>query len=154
MVDMAHYSGLVASKLLNNPFEYADIVTSTTHKTLRGPRSGMIFCKKDLKPKIDFSVFPGLQGGPHNQQIAGLAAQLKEVNTDEFREYSKQIIKNAQKLCECLIERGYKIVTDGTDNHLLLIDVRPLFLTGNKVEKVLDMVHITVNKNSIYGDKS
>ncbi len=106
MVDMAHYSGLVASKLLNNPFEFADIVTSTTHKTLRGPRSGMIFFRKELKQKIDFSVFPGLQGGPHNHQIAALATQLKEVNSEEFREYSKQIIKNAQKLAEALMSFG------------------------------------------------
>jgi glycine hydroxymethyltransferase len=154
MVDMAHYSGLVASKLLNNPFEYADIVTSTTHKTLRGPRSGMIFCKKENKQKIDFSVFPGLQGGPHNHQIAALAAQLKEVVTEEFKEYSRQIIKNAQKLCESLMQRGYKIVTDGTDNHLVLLDVRPLALTGSKVEKVCELANITLNKNSIYGDKS
>jgi len=154
LVDMAHYSGLVASKLLNNPFEYADIVTSTTHKTLRGPRSGMIFYKKENKQKIDFSVFPGLQGGPHNHQIAALAAQFKEVNTEEFREYSKQIIKNAKKLCESLMQRGYKIVTDGTDNHLVLLDVRPLGLTGSKVEKVCEYANITLNKNSIYGDKS
>lgn len=154
MVDMAHYSGLVASKLLNNPFEYADIVTSTTHKTLRGPRSGMIFSKKELKAKIDFSVFPGLQGGPHNHQIAALATQLKEVDTPEFKEYSRQIIKNAQKLCEYLISKGYKIVTNGTDNHIVLLDVRPLALTGNKVEKVFEVANITVNKNSIYGDKS
>jgi glycine hydroxymethyltransferase len=151
---MAHYSGLVASKLLNNPFEYADVVTSTTHKSLRGPRSGMIFYKKEYKAKIDFSVFPGLQGGPHNQQIAALATQFKEVDTEYFREYSRQVIKNAQAMCESLMKRGYKIVTNGTDNHIVLLDVRPLGLTGSKVEKVCDYVHITVNKNSIYGDKS
>jgi len=154
MVDMAHYSGLVATKLLNSPFEYADVVTSTTHKTLRGPRSGIIIYKNEFKAKIDFSVFPGLQGGPHNHQIAALATQLKEVDSEYFREYSKQVIKNAQAMCESFIKRGYKIVTNGTDNHIVLVDVRPLGLTGSKVEKVCDYVHITVNKNSIYGDKS
>ena len=154
MVDMAHYSGLVACGLLNSPFEYADVVTSTTHKSLRGPRSGMIFYKLQYKDTIDFAVFPGLQGGPHNQQIGALAVQLKEVNTQYFREYSKQVIKNAQAICDSFMKRGYKIVCDGTENHIVLLDVRPLGLTGSKVEKVCDMVHITVNKNSIYGDKS
>jgi len=154
MVDMAHYSGLVATKLLNQPFEYADVCTSTTHKTLRGPRAGMILYRLKYKAKIDFAVFPGLQGGPHNHKIAGLATQLKEVNTEHFREYSRQVIKNAQAMCESFMKRGYKIVTNGTENHIVLLDVRPLGLTGSKVEKVCDYVHITVNKNAIYGDKS
>jgi glycine hydroxymethyltransferase len=153
-VDMAHYSGLVATKLLNQPFEYADVITSTTHKSLRGPRSGIILYKLQYKAKIDFSVFPGLQGGPHNHQIAGLATQLKEVDTPYFKEYSQQVIKNAQAMCESFMKRGYKIVTNGTENHLVMLDVRPLGLTGSKVEKVCDYCHITVNKNSIYGDKS
>jgi glycine hydroxymethyltransferase len=154
MVDMAHYSGLVAAKLLNNPFEYADVVTSTTHKTLRGPRSGMIFYKKDLKSVIDFAVFPSLQGGPHNHQIAALATQLKEVCTEEWKIYASQVIKNSKALASSLIKRGHKLATNGTDNHLVLVDVRPLGLTGNKVEKACEFVKITLNKNSIAGDKS
>lgn len=157
MADIAHVSGLIASKLLNNPFEHCDVVTSTTHKTLRGPRSGIIFYKldeRDLKGKIDFAVFPSLQGGPHNNVIAGIAAQLKEVATEEFVNYSKQIIANSKQLASSLIEKGYKIATNGTDNHLLMVDVRPLKLTGSKIEKVTDFVHITINKNSIAGDKS
>lgn len=157
MADIAHVSGLIASKLLNNPFEYCDVVTSTTHKTLRGPRSGIIFYKldeRDLKGKIDFAVFPSLQGGPHNNVIAGIAAQFKEVASEEFVNYSKQIIANSKHFANCLKTKGYKIATDGTDNHLLMIDVRPLKLTGSKIEKVSDFVHITINKNSIAGDKS
>jgi glycine hydroxymethyltransferase len=154
LVDMAHISGLVAAEEHNNPFEYSDIVTTTTHKTLRGPRSGMIFFKIEYKSKIDFAVFPMLQGGPHNHQIAALAVQLKEVMTPEFREYIKQVKKNAVALAESLIKRGHKLVTGGTENHLMLIDVRPSGLTGNKVEKACELAHITVNKNSIIGDKS
>lgn len=154
MVDMAHFSGLVAAKLLNNPFEYADVVTSTTHKSLRGPRSGMIFYKKALKSQIDFAVFPSLQGGPHNNAIAALATQLKEVCTDEWKSYSSQIIKNSQALAKNLIQKGFKLATNGSDNHLILWDLRPLGLTGNKVEKACEFVKITLNKNSIAGDKS
>jgi glycine hydroxymethyltransferase len=154
MVDMAHFSGLVAAKVHNNPFEYADIVTSTTHKTLRGPRSGMIFYKKELKSQIDFAVFPSLQGGPHNHQIAALATQLKEVATDDFKAYATQIIKNSKKLAETLMAKGYKLATNGTDNHLLLIDLRPMGITGNKVEKACELAKITLNKNSVAGDKS
>lgn len=154
MVDMAHIAGLVAGKCLNNPFEYADVVTSTTHKTLRGPRSGIIFAKRDLMDKIDFAVFPSLQGGPHNHQIAGVATALKEANTKEFEIYAKQVISNARALANALIERGHVIATGGTDNHLMLWDVRPSGLTGNKVEKVLEMVSITTNKNSLLGDVS
>ena len=121
---MSHISGLVATKQLNNPFDYCDIVTSTTHKTLRGPRSGLIFCKKDLKNKIDFAVFPGLQGGPHNHQIAGVATQLNEVCSQEFTEYIIQVKKNAKKLADYLLNEDFKLVTNGTDNHLLLVDLK------------------------------
>jgi glycine hydroxymethyltransferase len=154
LVDMAHISGLIAAKLHNNPFEYADIVTSTTHKTLRGPRSGMIFYKKEFKQQVDFAVFPALQGGPHNHQIAGLATQLKEVCSDEWKVYSGQVIKNSKHLAQCLMDRGFKLMTNGTDNHLMLLDLRPLGLTGSKVEKACEMAKITLNKNSIAGDKS
>jgi glycine hydroxymethyltransferase len=157
MADIAHISGLIASGLMNNPFEYCDIVTSTTHKTLRGPRAGIIFSKvdeRDLKSKIDFAVFPSCQGGPHNNVIAAICTQMKEVASNEFREYSKQTILNCQALIKSLISKGYKIATGGSDNHLFLLDVRPLKLTGNKVEKVSDFVSITINKNSIVGDKS
>ena len=154
MVDMAHIAGLVAGKCLNNPFDYADVVTSTTHKTLRGPRSGIIFAKKHLMDVIDFAVFPSLQGGPHNHQIAGVATALKEAKTEEFELYAKQIVKNAKALADGLIDRGHMIATGGTDNHLMLWDVRSFGLTGNKVEKVLEMVSITTNKNSLQGDVS
>lgn len=154
LVDMSHYSGLVAAKLHNNPFEYADVVTTTTHKTLRGPRAGMIFYKLELKSRIDFSVFPSLQGGPHNHQIAAIATQLKEVLAPEWKQYAEQVINNARSLADSLINKGHKLVTNGTDNHLLLIDLRPLGITGNKAEKAMDIAHITLNKNSIYGDKS
>lgn len=154
MVDMAHIAGLVAGKVLSSPFEYADIVTSTTHKTLRGPRSGIIFAKKKLMEQIDFAVFPSLQGGPHNHQIAGVATALKEANTKEFEFYAKQVVDNAKALADGLMERGHVIATGGTDNHLMLWDVRPFGLTGNKVEKVLEMVSITTNKNSLQGDVS
>ena len=154
MVDMAHVAGLIAGHCLNNPFDYADVVTSTTHKTLRGPRSGIIFAKRELMESIDFAVFPSLQGGPHNHQIAGVATALKEANTKDFQEYASRIISNAQALANALIERGHIIATGGTDNHLLLWDVRPFGLTGNKVEKVLEMANITTNKNSLQGDVS
>ena len=154
LVDMSHFSGLVACKLLNNPFEYADVVTTTTHKTLRGPRAAMIFFKSQHKEKVNFSVFPGLQGGPHENQIAGIATQMKDVMSEEFREYSKQVIKNNQKMAEEFIKLGHTLVTGGSDNHLILYDCRPMGLTGSKVENACDLVNITVNKNAIYGDKS
>ena len=154
MVDMAHFSGLVAAQLHNNPFEFADVVTSTTHKTLRGPRAGMIFYKKELKQQIDFAVFPSLQGGPHNHQIAALATQLKEVCSDDWKEYATQVLRNSKHLAESLMSKGYKLITNGTDNHLLLLDLRPLALTGSKVEKACDLARITMNKNSVAGDKS
>ena len=154
MVDMAHTSGLIAGKCLNSPFEHAHVVTSTTHKTLRGPRSGMIFGRKEFMEQIDTAVFPSLQGGPHNHQIAGLAVALKEANSAEFKQYAQNVISNAQALSNGLIERGHKIATGGTENHLLLWDVRGNGINGNKVEKVLDMVSITTNKNSLPGDIS
>jgi len=154
MCDMAHFSGLVATKECNNPFEYCDIVTTTTHKTLRGPRAGMIFFKKELENKVHYSVFPGLQGGPHNNKIAGIATQLKEVMTPEFKIYIQQVKKNAKQLASTLLSYGYTLSTGGTDNHLLLCNLNPLHITGSKVEAICDYVHITLNKNSVYGDTS
>ncbi|KAL7467268.1 hypothetical protein ACHAXS_007518 [Conticribra weissflogii] len=155
MVDMAHISGLVAGKVVANPFEYADLVTSTTHKTLRGPRSGMIFAKVDLMERINQAVFPMLQGGPHNHQIAALAVALKEANSPEFQQYAKNVIANAKALGKGLVKRGYNLVTGGTDNHIVLWDVRSTTgLTGTKVERVLELASITANKNSIPGDTS
>jgi glycine hydroxymethyltransferase len=154
MVDMAHISGLVAGRVAKNPFEYADVVTSTTHKTLRGPRSGMIFAKQEYMDQINAAVFPSLQGGPHNHQIGGLAVALKEASQPEFLIYIKQVVANAQALETGLQNRGHTLATGGTDNHLMLWDVRSKGLTGSKVDKVLEMVSITANKNSIPGDTS
>jgi glycine hydroxymethyltransferase len=154
MVDMAHISGLVAGECVASPFEFADVVTSTTHKTLRGPRSGVIFAKKEFMGKIDTAVFPSLQGGPHNHQIAAVAVALKEAKTSEFKLYSQNVIANAQSLASGLVKRGHTIATGGTENHLILWDVRGDGLTGNKVEKVLEHVSITTNKNSLPGDTS
>ena len=157
MMDMAHISGLVATQEAANPFEYCDIVTTTTHKSLRGPRAGMIFFRKDergFEKKINDAVFPGLQGGPHDHPIAGIATQLKEVATPEFKEYCVQIKKNSKDLAQALMDKGYTICTNGTDNHLILLDVRPFGLTGSKVEKVCDLINISLNKNTVHGDKS
>ena len=154
LCDMAHISGLVATQEANNPFEYCDVVTSTTHKTLRGPRSGLIFCKKHLEDKINFAVFPGLQGGPHEHQIAGVANQLLEVQTESFKEYIIQVKKNASILGEELKRLGYKISTDGTDNHLLFVNLRNKNITGNKIELICELVDISLNKNAVLGDKS
>jgi len=159
MCDMAHISGLVASKVVNDPFPHCHVVTTTTHKSLAGPRSGMIFFRKkpielDLENKINFAVFPSLQGGPHNNVIAGVAVQLKQVATPEFKVYARQVILNSQTLARTLMAKGYKLATDGTDNHLILWDLRPQNLTGNKMELVCDAVSITVNKNTINGDAS
>ena len=178
LCDMAHISGLVAAGVVNNPFDFCDIVTTTTHKSLRGPRAGMIFAKRrykietkvnknsdgneyidgnnyiDLLNKINFAVFPSLQGGPHNNAIAGIATQLKQVQSNYFKNYSKQVINNSRALAKYLIELGYTLCTDGTDNHLILWNLNPIGLTGSKVEKVCDLCHITVNKNSVPGDKS
>lgn len=152
--DMAHLSGLIAGKQMNDPFEYSDVVSSTTHKSLRGPRSGLIFCKKQLADTIDFAVFPMLQGGPHNFKIGALAAQLKQADTQEFRDYITQVKLNAKALADELMKRGYKLITNGTDNHLLLMSCIDKGLTGSKVENACDKVHITLNKNTIIGDKS
>lgn len=149
LVDMAHIAGLVAAGLHQNPVPYADFVTTTTHKTLRGPRGGMILCKEDYAKKIDKSVFPGMQGGPLMHVIAAKAVSFKEALSDDFKTYSKQIIKNARYLNEALSEEGVRVVSGGTDNHLLLLDVTPLNLTGKIAEKVLDNIGITTNKNTI-----
>jgi glycine hydroxymethyltransferase len=154
MVDMAHISGLVAAKVVDSPFEYAHVVTSTTHKTLRGPRSGMIFARQEFMDDINSAVFPALQGGPHNHQIAALAVALKEASQPEFVIYARSILANAKALARGLQERGHILATGGTDNHLILWNVRSLGLTGSKVEKVLEMASITTNKNSIPGDTS
>jgi glycine hydroxymethyltransferase len=155
MVDMAHISGLVAGGVAASPFEYADLVTSTTHKTLRGPRSGMIFAKVELMERINSAVFPMLQGGPHNHQIAALAVALKEASTPEFAQYAQNVVANAAALGRGLMNRGYKLVTGGTDNHIVLWDVvSTTGLTGSKVERVLELASITANKNSIPGDTS
>lgn len=157
MVDMAHISGLVATQCAVNPFEYADIVTTTTHKTLRGPRAGMIFYKKDerqFETKINWAVFPALQGGPHEHQIAGIATQMREVMTPEFKAYARQVVANSKALAEALMSKGYKLATNGTDNHLILWDLRPLGVTGGKMELVCDKCHITLNKNAVFGDRS
>tara|TARA_B110001450_G_C17662832_1_gene498098 strand:- start:2162 stop:3487 length:1326 start_codon:yes stop_codon:yes gene_type:complete len=154
MCDMAHISGLVAAEEFKNPFEYCDVVTSTTHKTLRGPRSGLIFYKKELKERIDFAVFPGLQGGPHNHQICALATQLHEVDSDEFKQYIRSVKNNAKVLETYFNERGYNLVTGGTDNHLLLIDLKNKDISGSKVEYVCECADISLNKNSVVGDTS
>merc|ERR1712061_607331 len=159
MADIAHISGLVATGQHPSPFEYCDVVTTTTHKGLRGPRSGMIFFKytdkiPDIKDRIDMAVFPGLQGGPHNHQIGGLAAQLLEVNSPAFTEYSKAVVANAKILAVTLMEKGHKCATNGTDNHLVLWDLRPHGLTGSKLEKVCEKVSISLNRNAVHGDAS
>jgi glycine hydroxymethyltransferase len=159
MADMAHISGLVATGLHPPPFPYADVVTTTTHKSLRGPRAGMIFFKyqekyPDIKERIDMAVFPALQGGPHNHQIGALACQLLEVATPEFKEYSKKVVDNSATLAKTLQEKGHKLATDGTDNHLILWDVRPHGLTGSKLEKVCECASISLNKNTVPGDAS
>ena len=154
MCDMAHISGLVVTNEFKSPFEYCDVVTSTTHKTLRGPRSGLIFYKKELKDKIDFAVFPGLQGGPHNHQIAGVATQLLESMTPEFKDYIIQVKKNAKTLADFLIDKNYELITNGTENHLLLVDLRNKNISGGKIEYICEMVDISLNKNSVFGDKS
>lgn len=155
MVDMAHISGLVAGKVVSNPFEYADLVTSTTHKTLRGPRSGMIFAKVEMMERINQAVFPMLQGGPHNNAIGALAVAFREASTPEFAQYAKNVIVNAKALGDGLVKRGYNLVTGGTDNHIILWDVKSTGgLTGSKVERVLELISITANKNSIPGDTS
>ena len=152
MVDMAHIAGLVAAGLHPSPVPYADVVTTTTHKTLRGPRGGLILCRETLAKQIDKAVFPGTQGGPLMHIIAAKAVAFGEAMTDEFKEYQKQIVKNAKVFCEALKEEGFRVVSDDTDNHLILLDLRPFGITGKEMEKRLDEVHITVNKNAIPND--
>ncbi|MBQ8526046.1 MAG: serine hydroxymethyltransferase [Clostridia bacterium] len=152
MVDMAHIAGLVAAGVHPSPVPYADVVTTTTHKTLRGPRGGLILCKEQYAKQIDKAVFPGTQGGPLMHIIAAKAVAFGEALTDEFKEYQKQIVKNAKVLCEALKEEGFNIVSGDTDNHLMLLDLRPFDITGKEMEKRLDEVHITVNKNAIPND--
>ena len=154
LCDMAHISGLVATEEFKSPFEYCDVVTTTTHKTLRGPRSGLIFYKKELKNKIDFAVFPGLQGGPHNHQIAGVATQLLEAQTQEFKDYIVQVKKNARILADHLLMKGYMLITGGTDNHLVLVDLKNKGISGSKLELICELTDMSINKNSVYGDKS
>ncbi len=149
MVDMAHIAGLVAAGLHQNPCEYADFVTTTTHKTLRGPRGGAILCKAEYAKQIDKAIFPGLQGGPLMHVIASKAVAFKEALAPEFKEYQKQTIANAAKLAEGLKARGFKIVSGGTDTHLMLVDLRNKDITGKVAEKLLDRVHVTVNKNTV-----
>lgn len=150
MVDMAHIAGLVAAGLHPNPVEYADVVTTTTHKTLRGPRGGLILSNdEEIAKKIDKAIFPGIQGGPLMHVIAGKAACFGEALTDEFKEYQKRVVKNAKALSDTLIGEGFDIVSGGTDNHLMLVDLRKFSLTGKELEKRLDDVGITCNKNAI-----
>ncbi|GCE97369.1 glycine hydroxymethyltransferase shm1 [Zygosaccharomyces mellis] len=168
MSDMAHISGLVAAGVTESPFAYSDIVTTTTHKSLRGPRGAIIFFRKgirkvtkkgkevayELEKKINFSVFPGHQGGPHNHTISALAVALKQASTPEFRQYQTQVVENARILGEELSKRGFKLVSGGTDTHLVLIDLSPLNIDGARVEAILEKLNIAANKNTIPGDKS
>ena len=154
MVDMAHIAGLVAAGLHPSPIPYADVTTTTTHKTLRGPRGGLILCNQEAADKFNFNkaVFPGIQGGPLEHVIAGKAVCFKEALEPEFAEYQKQIIKNAHSLSKGLMDRGVKIISGGTDNHLMLIDLRGEEVTGKELEKRLDAAHITCNKNTVPND--
>ncbi|KAK2727714.1 serine hydroxymethyltransferase, mitochondrial-like isoform X2 [Artemia franciscana] len=168
LADMAHISGLVAGGVIPSPFDYADLVTTTTHKTLRGARSGMAFFRKgvrsvdksgkqimyDLETKVNQAVFPALQGGPHNHAIGGVAVALKQAATQEFKAYQQQVLKNAKAMSKSLIENGFNLVSGGTDNHLVLVDLRPRGLDGARVETVCNKVSITANKNTCPGDKS
>ncbi|SSD58433.1 probable Serine hydroxymethyltransferase, mitochondrial [Saccharomycodes ludwigii] len=168
MSDMAHISGLVAAGVIPSPFEYSDIVTTTTHKSLRGPRGAMIFYRKglrkvtkkgkeimyDLVSKINFSVFPGHQGGPHNHTISALAVALKQASTPEFKQYQEKIVSNAKIFAEELSKRGFQLVSNGTDNHLILINLSNLGIDGARLETILEHMNIAANKNTIPGDKS
>ena len=152
MVDMAHIAGLIAAGLHQNPVPYADVVTSTTHKTLRGPRGGLILCKEELAKQIDKAVFPGTQGGPLMHIIAAKAVAFGEALTDSFKQYQTQIIKNASQLASSLMDEGLNLVSNGTDNHLMLLNLIESGITGKELEARLDQVHITVNKNTIPND--
>ena len=152
MVDMAHIAGLVAAGLHQSPVPYADVVTTTTHKTLRGPRGGLILCKEKYAKQIDKAIFPGTQGGPLMHIIAAKAVAFGEALTDEFKAYQAKILENAQTLANALIKKGFKLVSGGTDNHLMLVDLIDTGITGKELEKRLDEVHITLNKNAIPND--
>ncbi len=154
MVDMAHIAGLVAAGVHESPIPYADVVTTTTHKTLRGPRGGMILCNQEAADKYNFNkaIFPGIQGGPLMHVIAAKAVCFKEALTEEFKQYQRNVAANAQALCKSLMDRGIKIVSGGTDNHLMLVDLTNFNLTGKAIEKLLDQAHITANKNTIPND--
>ncbi|XP_071452212.1 serine hydroxymethyltransferase, mitochondrial-like isoform X2 [Hetaerina americana] len=168
LADMAHISGLIAAQVIPSPFEYADVVTTTTHKTLRGGRSGMIFFRRgvkgqdkngkpimyDFENRVNAAVFPSLQGGPHNHAIGSVAVALKQAKSSHFREYQQQVLKNAQSMAKALIRKNYTLVSGGTDNHLLLVDLRPRGLDGARAEMVCNRVSITLNKNTCPGDKS
>ncbi|KAK1351643.1 Serine hydroxymethyltransferase [Heracleum sosnowskyi] len=168
LADMAHISGLVAAGVIPSPFDYADVVTTTTHKSLRGPRGAMIFYRKgvkevnkqgkevmyDFEEKINMAVFPGLQGGPHNHTITGLAVALKQATTGEYKAYQEQVLSNCSKFAQTLMKRGYELVSGGTDNHLVLVNLKPKGIDGSRVEKVLEAVHIAANKNTVPGDVS
>lgn len=168
LADISHISGLVAGGVAPSPFEYADVVMTTTHKSLRGPRGALIFYRKgvrkvtpkgekvlyDIEEKINWAVFPGLQGGPHNHTIAAIAVSLKQCLTNEYVEYATQVLKNAQALADQLKKLGYTLTTDGTDNHLVLVDLRPNNLEGSRIEDVLDLALIACNKNTCPGDTS
>jgi glycine hydroxymethyltransferase len=149
MVDIAHFAGLVAAGLHPSPIPYAELVTTTTHKTLRGPRGGMIMCRRSLAKSVDSSVFPGHQGGPLMHVIAAKAVALKEALTPEFKAYQQQIVTNAKALASGLLKRGFRLVSGGTDNHLMLLDLRETELTGKLAQESLDRARITVNKNAI-----
>ena len=153
MVDMSHIAGLIACDMHDTPFGVADVVTTTTHKTLRGPRGALIFCKPELAEMIDSAVFPGTQGGPLMHVIAAKAVAAEEALTPEYKRYIEHVLINSRVMCEKFKELGYKIVTDGTDNHMFLIDLSPLNLTGKEVQELLDTHNITVNKNCIPNDK-
>ncbi|XP_043939556.1 serine hydroxymethyltransferase, mitochondrial [Protopterus annectens] len=169
LADMAHISGLVAAKAIPSPFEHSDIVTTTTHKTLRGARAGMIFYRKgvrsvdkktgkqmlyDFEEKVNAAVFPCLQGGPHNHAIAAVAVALKQSSSPMFVEYAQQVLKNSKAMATALLQRGYTLVSGGTDNHLVLVDLRPKGIDGARAERVLELVSVTANKNTCTGDKS
>lgn len=154
MGDMAHFSGLVAGKVVSSPFEYCDVVTTTTHKSLRSTRAALIFYKLEYAKQINSAVFPGCQGGPHNHAIAGICTQLREVSQPEWKLYAQQIVSNCKTLATTLTNKGYKLATDGTDTHLLLWDLRPLGITGSKMEALCEAAAITLNKNTVHGDKS
>ncbi|KAL6012715.1 hypothetical protein ACLOJK_003204 [Asimina triloba] len=168
LADMAHISGLVAAGVIPSPFDYADVVTTTTHKSLRGPRGAMIFFRKgvkgvnkqgqeifyDFEDKINQAVFPGLQGGPHNHTIAGLAVALKQATTPEYKAYQEQVLSNCAKFAQTLQEKGYELVSGGTENHLVLVNLKSKGIDGSRVEKVLELVHIAANKNTVPGDVS